>query len=58
VAAATAGMVDVATAEAMVVEATRMDLKGRLEPQMASARNPWRHAEPASGPVRGVVLAI
>ena len=32
---------------------------GRLEPdQMASARNPWRHAESASGPVRGAALDI
>jgi hypothetical protein len=26
--------------------------------QMASARNPWRHAEPASGPAQGAALAI
>jgi hypothetical protein len=26
--------------------------------QMARARNPWRHAEPATGPVRGAALAI
>ena len=26
--------------------------------QMARARNPWRHAEPVTGPVRGAALAI
>ena len=26
--------------------------------QMASARNPWRHAEPATGPIRGAAFDI